>query len=72
MTSLRGSTCNGVNKPVNCEVIRFAPLQDSPFINRICPNLLVLLCFRADANLHPLYFGSEKNKLARKQDVACS
>ena len=30
---------NGVNKPVNCKVIRSAPLQDSPFINRICPNL---------------------------------
>ena len=38
LASLRGSTCNGANKPVNdCEVIRFAPLQDSPFINRICP-----------------------------------
>ena len=43
----RGS--NGVEKTVNCEVVRSAPLQDSPYIrsadinfatkNRICPNL---------------------------------
>ena len=43
----RGS--NGIDKQVNCEVIRSAPLQDSQFIrsadtnfatkNRICPSL---------------------------------
>ena len=47
LTEQRGS--NGVNRPINCEVIRYAPLQDSPFIrsadtnfatkNRTCPNL---------------------------------
>ena len=35
---LRGS--NGVNKPVNCEVIRSSPLQDSTFIRSADTNIL--------------------------------
>ena len=34
----RGS--NGVNKPVNCEVIRSLPLQDSTFIRSADTNIL--------------------------------
>ena len=32
-------------------------------------DLLVLLCFHADVDSLPLYFRSEENKHARKQDV---
>ena len=49
IVQLKQKGSNGVDKPVNCEVIRSAPLQDSPFIRiadtnfatkiRICPNL---------------------------------
>ena len=49
IVQLKQRRSNGVNKPVNCDVIRSAPLQNSPFIscadtnftirNRICPNL---------------------------------
>ena len=36
MVQLKQRRSNGVNKPVNCEVIRSAPLQDSPFILKEC------------------------------------
>ena len=57
VASLRGNTCKGVNKPVNCEVIRSAPLHNNPFINRICSNLKMETSGRDHQNHHlPLVF----------------
>ena len=68
MLSAAGLRDNGLKRcwPTNYPDSHRAYSQGATSLIGEDTDLLVLLCFHADANLHPLYFGPEKNRACEK------